>query len=264
MLIALGCRTTEPAAPTVQTAPTRLPYTMLGDTGRIGWSVPSRSSQLSDEQLRAALPRVQRLRAQPDTIALGLGDSVFIPQHVRILALDADGVVVGELRHYDFGLQGGLAPLRSGAVRSSILGTARFTARWPRRLLPEGQVAPPAAELTVLVTAIAGVAVPEPSTARGMAVLTGVVRDEGGKPIPDARVSAYRGFETVAQVRAGDDGAYRLDSLSTGITRIVVVALGHTMQVREVELPATGERRLNVTMPTLTMPPTINHSRSPQ
>lgn len=237
---------------------------MVGDTGRIGWNVPSRAMQLSDEQQRGALPRVHRLRADPDTITLGLGDSVFIPQHVRILAFDAQDVAIGEIRGYDFDFSGGLAPLRSGAVRSSRLGTARFTARWPRRMLPGGHAGPPAAELTVLVTGIPGVAVPKPSTARGRAVLVGVVRDAAGKPIPDARVRAIRGIEQLTFTSTARDGTYRLDSLPSGITRIVVAALGYQLQQREVEFPVAGERHLDLVMPILTTPPTVNHSRSPR
>jgi hypothetical protein len=236
---------------------------MAGDTGRIGWSVPNRANQLTAEQQQSILPRVHRLRADPDTIAMGLGDSVFMPQHVRILAMDADGVVLGEIRRYDFGMSR-LAPLRSGALRSLSLGTGTFTARWPRRLLAENQAAPAPAEVTVLVTARSGIVLPPIDTAPGTAVLTVVVRNQAGEPITDALVQVYRGSTMVGATRASADGTYRVEQLPTGIARVVVRALGFVLRIREAEVTAGSERQLDVTMQPIGPLPELDPARRPE
>lgn len=243
----LGCKTTEPLSPAAGTT-VRLPVRVVGDTGRIAWSVPTRDGQLSAEGLAAVLPRVQRLIAEPDSIAIGLGDSVFIPQHVRFLAVDAAGVVIGELRNYDFRTSGGLGPSRSGAVRSSTLGRATFTASWPRRALPEGNNGPTPATLAVLVTPVAGLAIPPPRATSGTARVSGAARLQYGQPIADAEVNAYRQSILVASTRTDASGRYEFSALPAGVVTLRARRGGYTMGRGEALLAATSDLSIDLVM----------------
>lgn len=244
LVLLAGCRAGDSAGPTVVTVPQALPLVALGDTGRIAYSVPQRSGQMTADEMRALLPRVERLRAEPDTIAVGIGDSVFIPRLVRILALDASGRVVGELRSYDFSMMGGLGPLRSGAIRAHVRGTARLTASWPRRLLDDGESAPPSAELTVLVGATRGVTVP-PVARSGTASIAGVVRDPAGTPMSGVHVRVAKRGVLLQQTTTDEEGRFRVDELPAGLVHVATLHLGYVRSNTELELPGASAKELS-------------------
>ena len=75
------------------------------DSVRVQWNVPERAGQLSDERLAELRPRIARLVADPDTFRMGLADSVFLAQRVRVLAVDSEGSILGEIRRYGFSLR---------------------------------------------------------------------------------------------------------------------------------------------------------------
>lgn len=93
------------------------------------YRVPERAGQLTRAQVDSVAPRIRGLRADPAELAQGVGDTLRLPDVVRVYALDSAGTVLGELPSYDFRFSGrGMRLLADGRFVFSRAGRMRFTA----------------------------------------------------------------------------------------------------------------------------------------
>ena len=242
LLLAMACRGSAPATPATPAAPaasaapsaaeTRVPIiaATVSSATRVNWRVPPRAGQLTDSQVVALAPRIARLRAEPDTFRLDVADSLNLAQLVRVLALDDTGVVLGEVARYGFSFRGSIYPEPSGVVRASRAGTGVFTA-FLRRDLPGESRTRGSAQVIVITTDSTGAGARMLEIPKGTGVITGVVRDSLGQPMPRAQVLATRivGAEliTVTRGEADAEGRYRLEALPAGPISIRSLSRGH-------------------------------------
>lgn len=240
--LAMACRGSVPAAPpapaaTAATAApaaaeTRVPVVAatVGSSMRLNWRVPPRAGQLTDSQLVALAPRIARLRAEPDTLRVDATDSLNLAQLVRVLALDESGAVLGEVTRYGFVFRGSIYPEPGGMVRASRAGVGVFAASIRRDLVGEFRTRGPA-QVIVITTDSTGAAARMLEIPKGTGVISGVVRDSLGQPMPRAQVMATRtiGAEviTVARGQADAEGRYRLEALPAGPINIRLLSRGY-------------------------------------
>lgn len=228
----IGAPTSEPE-PRLPVVVSPIVGAVIRDSVRVRWDVPERPGQLSDERLAELRPRIARLVADPDTFRMGLTDSVFLGQRVRVLAVDSEGSVLGELRRYGFSLRNGLSITPSGAVRAQYFVAGTFTATLSRSRQPSLFSAVPAATVTVLVQDSVGR--PAPVFARaGTVRLRGVVRDTAGTAMPGVPVFVARHGVRLAADTTDEFGRFALDSLPSGVLRVVARSFGQTPATAEV------------------------------
>lgn len=231
--LVLGCRGSAPAAsaapaPAATDSVERRPFisSVVRRSVDVDWRVPERRGQLSDSQLVALAPRIARFRAVPDTLRMDITDSLFIARLVRVLALDDDGRVLGEVRRYGFNFGGGLYPQANGSVRARAAGIGVFGANISDRLPGDFRSRGPA-QVLIIVTDSTGVGPRAPTIAKGSGVISGFVRDSAGRPLPGVSVQAMRREGTVGVQMAFSisdmEGRYRLDSLPPGPAMITVL-----------------------------------------
>jgi hypothetical protein len=102
------------------------------ETRQIAYRVPEREGQLSRAATDSLRDRIALLQAQPHELHHAVGDTVDVAREARVLAIDSDQRVLGELAHYDFAFEGkGFRLLRDGRVVVRRAGLLRFTARLP-------------------------------------------------------------------------------------------------------------------------------------
>lgn len=106
---------------------------------------------------------------------------------------------------------------------------------------------------------------PELLARRGGAELTGMVHDDEGKPVGDARVLVWG---TSMGVVTGDRGSFEMDSLPGGTSTLEVRALGFVPVHRIVQLAAGQPARIDVSLgervtslPTVTVRANLVYSR---
>jgi len=257
LALMVGCRGSAPAVPTtatVQAAPlaragdtVRVPFVATTQSSmRLDWRVPERAGQLTNAQLVELAPRIARLRAEPDTLRVDVTDSLDIARLVRVLALDDNGAVLGEIRRYTFSFRGSIYPEPSGMVRAGRAGVGVFAASIPQQLSGDFRTRGPA-QVSVFITDSTGAGARMLEIPKGTGVITGVVRDSLGQPIARAGVTATRtvGMEVVIITRATADaeGRYRLEGLPAGPLRLMTSWRGH--QLLRVDNPL--EEGANVT-----------------
>jgi hypothetical protein len=253
----VACRGSAPAVPTtatVQAAPlaragdtVRVPFTVTSPSSmRLDWQVPERAGQLTNAQLVELAPRIARLRAEPDTLRMDVTDSLDIARLVRVLALDDNGVVLGEIRRYAFSFRNSLYPQPSGMVRASRAGIGVFGASIPQQLSGDFRTRGPA-QVSVIITDSTGAGARALEIPTGSGVISGVVRDSLGQPLPRAQVLATRrvGMEIVNMTRASADaeGRYRLEGLPAGPLTLRASWRGHQL----LSVDAALEEGANVT-----------------
>lgn len=238
LALVIGCRgsaTVAPAAPAAAAAPAaevRVPVvtTTTGASMRMTWPVPPRAGQLTDSQLVALAPRIARLRAEPDTLRVDVTDSLNMARLVRVLALDDNGAVLGEVTRYTFAFVGSIYPEPSGVVRASRAGAGIFGASIRRDLAGEFRTRGPA-QVIVITTDSTGAGARMLEVPKGTGVITGVVRDSLGQPLPRAQVLATRtiGAEVITLTRgvADTEGRYRLEGLPAGALTVRASWRGH-------------------------------------
>lgn len=129
-----------------------VPASVLMESRTVDRAVPARAGQLTPAQVDSLAPRIRALRAEPAELEQVIGDTVRIASHVRILALDSAGTVLGELSVYDFGYTGrGFRLLADGRVYLSRVGTVRFTAQLPAALWRGAPAERPSALVTLTI-----------------------------------------------------------------------------------------------------------------
>ncbi len=106
-----------------------IPISRALESRTINYRVPDRAGKLTPAQRDSIAPRIRALRADPADLALEVGDTLRLPDVVRIFALDSAGTVLGELPNYDFAFSGrGFRILADGRFVFSRAGRMRFTA----------------------------------------------------------------------------------------------------------------------------------------
>lgn len=236
----------DSSAPQAAGVITTLPFTraVLRDSMRIQFPIPNRPGQLSLQQLIALGPQVTRFVADPDSVSFALGDSIFIGQQVRILAVDREHRVLGEVRTYGFRMNSGLYPNPSGAIKARSAGEHSFETIAPRAFRDSGLAEPTPARLRVFVVGANEAATLRPRRAS----VVGIVRDEAERPVSQAMISVMRAGTLQASVMADSAGQYRLVALPTGVVRVEVRAVGYRLQAQEVLLEAGDSLRLDVVL----------------
>ena len=234
-----GCRGQSPAsAPTPEV--TRVPFTnvRMGGAMAVQWRVPARDGQLTESQLTELAPRIAELRAEPATFDLDATSALALSQHMRVLAVDDAGVVLGELRQYDFELRDGIYIDSTGAIRGNRVGTGRFLASVPRRLDGDFRTRGPA-EVRISISDSTGRLSRPPEIPRGTAIVAGVVRDSTGTPAA-ARVQVMRRIEgrlvQVAATESDAEGRYRLEGLPAGESTLIFEIRYHEASFVPVQL----------------------------
>ncbi|MGZ8491594.1 MAG: carboxypeptidase regulatory-like domain-containing protein [Gemmatirosa sp.] len=100
-----------------------------------------------------------------------------------------------------------------------------------------------------------------PTGTIGPATLQGVVRDSGGRPVPNARVS-YGGADaeddSTAAARTDAAGRFTLAGLPEGTQMVDVMAIGFSPERRPVDLSAAQPAELTVTLRRATLLATVN------
>ncbi|HRN53497.1 MAG TPA: carboxypeptidase-like regulatory domain-containing protein [Gemmatimonadaceae bacterium] len=240
--LAIGCRSQGPA-PNPTPEVTRVPFVAVRTGGPVSvrWGVPQREGQLTDSQLVALAPRIAALRAEPEALTLDATGALPLSQLLRVLAVDEAGVVLGEVRNYGFALRDGLYIDSTGAVRGNRVGTGRFIATIPERIIGDFRSRGPA-EVRIAISDSTGVWSRPPVIPRGTAVISGIVRDSTGAPRADARVQVMRRIDgRMVQIAAGasdSDGRYRLEGLPAGEATLILAIRDHeasfiTLQLRD-------------------------------
>lgn len=129
-----------------------VPSAVVAESSTIQHTVPERVGQIPVAALDSLGPRIRSLRADPTDLVQLEGDTVRVANVVRVLALDSAGVVLGELRTYDFGYRGrGFRLLHDGGVHLRRRGTLRFTARLPRRFWNGDEARRPSVDVPIRV-----------------------------------------------------------------------------------------------------------------
>jgi hypothetical protein len=129
-----------------------IPSSVLLESRTLDHAVRDRPGLLTPEQLEIIAPSIRALRADPVELSLLAGDTVRVADHVRILALDSAGAVLGEIAVYDFGYAGrGFRLLADGRVHLRREGTVRFTARLPARHWSGRESARPSVQVALVV-----------------------------------------------------------------------------------------------------------------
>lgn len=98
---------------------------------------------LSSDDIAALGARIVRLRAEPDSISLHVGQLVPMRQ-MRILAMDAQGELLGRVWAYNFRIVNNLVTMRADTLVAQKVG----------RTTAEFRLAPPASPITVRVPII--------------------------------------------------------------------------------------------------------------
>lgn len=115
-------------------------------------SVPGRPGLLTLLEFDSIGPSIRTLRAEPAELTAFRGDTLRIPNLVRILAFDSAGVAQGEIPRYDWNYSGrGFFLLTDGRVHLRRKGTVRFTIRLPKRLWSGDESERPSAEVKLMV-----------------------------------------------------------------------------------------------------------------
>jgi hypothetical protein len=109
-----------------------LPVSPAVESRTVDYAVPERAGRLSYPAVDSIGGRVRTLRATPTAITVTVGDTLRLPDVLRVIALDSAGTILGELPGYDFGFSGrGMRLLADGRFVFTRTGTMRFTARFP-------------------------------------------------------------------------------------------------------------------------------------
>ena len=98
-------------------------------------------------------PRIARLRAEPTTLRIAIGDALVMWDNVRVHALDSSGTSLGRLSTYDVVVTGDAAAPTTPGSRTFIgrrQGESTATISFPRALWP-GLGEPPTAEVKLVV-----------------------------------------------------------------------------------------------------------------
>ena len=98
-------------------------------------------------------PRIVRLRAEPAELRIAVGDTLVIPNRVRVFAVDSTGATLGTLSTFDVTLTTGTVMPVTGGPRTVIgqrAGESLITVSFPRALWPRiGD--PPTTQVRVIV-----------------------------------------------------------------------------------------------------------------
>lgn len=230
-VLAIGCRSQAPApSPTPEL--TRVPFVAVRAGGPVAvrWRVPQREGQLTDSQLVALAPRIAALRAEPEALTLDATGALPLSQVLRVLAVDEAGVVLGEIRNYNFELRDGLYIDSTGAVRGNRVGTGRFIASISERRTGDFRSRGPA-EVRVAISDSTGLLSRPPVIPRGTAVVSGIVRDSTGTPRAGAIVQVMRRIDgrmvQVANGTSDDEGRYRIEGLPAGESTLILAIRDH-------------------------------------
>jgi len=100
-------------------------------------AVGSHDLELGQEELAALGPRIAALRVEPDSVVLHVGQ-MFVVHQVRVLAADADGMLLGRVRTYNWRVTQSAVAVQSDTVVAQRAG----------RTTAEFRLMPPAAPLT--------------------------------------------------------------------------------------------------------------------
>jgi hypothetical protein len=96
-----------------------------------------RPGQLLPAEVALMAAAVTSLRAEPATLSIRTGDRIALRDHVRILAVDSSGTVLGELGFYDWNYEGSaLRTLSDGRVYGRSPGRVSFTVTFPAQSWP--------------------------------------------------------------------------------------------------------------------------------
>jgi len=115
-------------------------------------SVPDRPGLLTLQEFDLIGPSIRTLRAEPAELTVFRGDTLRIPDLVRIQAFDSAGVALGEIPRYGWRYSGrGFFLLTDGRVHLRRKGTVRFTVRLPKRLWSGDESKRPSAEVKLVV-----------------------------------------------------------------------------------------------------------------
>jgi hypothetical protein len=115
----------------------------------------TRRGSLTLAELAAIAPSIRALRADPDSLDQLVGDTLRVTDHVRILALDSLGALLGELPVYDFEYVGrGFRLLRDGRVHLSRRGTVRLRVIVPKQYWLEGKRERPETTVAIVVHSV--------------------------------------------------------------------------------------------------------------
>ncbi len=107
---------------------------------------------ISFAQLRAVVPRIRALRAEPPRIDLVVGQRIDVASALRIVALDSAGRELGRLTHFDQFLDSPAAALDGpGAVRGLQPGEGLLILEVSLFVQFGGQGPPPRLEIPVVV-----------------------------------------------------------------------------------------------------------------
>ena len=129
-----------------------VPASTIMESRTIDHSVPDRPGLLTQEEFDSIAPSIRTLRAEPAELTAFRGDTLRMPDLVRIQAFDSAGVALGEIPRYDWKYSGrGFFLLTDGRVHLRRKGTVRFTVRLPKRLWSVDESERPSAQVTLMV-----------------------------------------------------------------------------------------------------------------
>lgn len=129
-----------------------IPSSLLFESETSDHSVPDRPGLLTQEEFESIAPSIRTLRAEPAEFTVFRGDTLRIPDLVRIQAFDSAGVALGEIPRYDWKYSGrGFFLLTDGRVHLRRKGTVRFTVRLPKRLWSGDESKRPSAQVKLMV-----------------------------------------------------------------------------------------------------------------
>jgi imidazolonepropionase-like amidohydrolase len=127
-----------------------------GTVMQIATIVSQDSTAIPMSRYPEMVPRIARLRVEPANLRVSVGDTVLVPTHITVTALDSAGASLGKLSAFDYTLLSGASPIIApdpNAAKQLIArraGTTTMTVAFPRGLWTKSGE-PPSTSLTVIV-----------------------------------------------------------------------------------------------------------------
>ena len=127
-----------------------------GTVMQIATIVSQDSTAIPMSRYPEIVPRIARLRVEPANLRVSVGDTVLVPTHVTVTALDSTGASLGKLSAFDYTLLSAASPIiapdpnASKQLIARRAGTTTMTVAFPRGLWTKSGE-PPSTSLTVIV-----------------------------------------------------------------------------------------------------------------